>query len=179
MTLPVSNTGTSEEQAHPPLSVEHYRGRAYRDGFVILLIAAIAYLILIRIDLANVIALGMHQVRTWELAAIFVVPLFSLAGSFVFILRRRAELLEEIAERKKLQEEQDCLISQLEQALANIRTLSELLPICGWCKKIRDDKGYWTELEAYLQSHTNTRFTHGICPECAASFRSAPGTKSQ
>ena len=105
-----------------------------------------------------------------EIAALLVVSSFSLAGSFVFVLRRRSELLKELAERKTLQEEQNRLISSLEEALANVETLRELLPICGWCKKIRDDRGYWTELEAYLQSHMHTTFTHGICPECAAKF---------
>lgn len=55
---------------------------------------------------------------------------------------------------------------ELEQAVAKIRTLSGLLPICASCKKIRDDKGYWTQLESYISQHSDAEFTHGCCPEC-------------
>jgi hypothetical protein len=56
----------------------------------------------------------------------------------------------------------------LESALANIRTLGELLPICASCKKIRDDRGYWSQIEEYISTHSETSFSHGICPECIA-----------
>ena len=55
---------------------------------------------------------------------------------------------------------------QLQEALANVRTLRGLLPICAACKKIRDDKGYWNQLELYIQQNSDAEFTHGICPEC-------------
>jgi len=55
----------------------------------------------------------------------------------------------------------------LERLLAEVKTLGGMLPICSHCKKIRDDKGYWNQLEAYLNEHTDAEFTHGICPECA------------
>ena len=54
----------------------------------------------------------------------------------------------------------------LAQALENIKTLRGLLPICAWCKRIRDDHGYWKQVETYIHSHTEADFTHGICPEC-------------
>ena len=60
------------------------------------------------------------------------------------------------------------LVSELQAALANVKTLSGLLPICAWCKQIRSDKGYWTQLEAYISDHSEARFTHSICPECEA-----------
>lgn len=55
----------------------------------------------------------------------------------------------------------------LEKLLAEVKTLGGLLPICSHCKKIRDDKGYWNQIEAYLKVHTDAEFTHGICPDCA------------
>ncbi len=58
------------------------------------------------------------------------------------------------------------LESKVQEALANIKVLSGLIPICSHCKKIRDDRGYWAQLEAYIQTHTEAKFTHGICPEC-------------
>lgn len=59
------------------------------------------------------------------------------------------------------------LIEELETALSEVKTLSGLLPICSFCKKIRDDKGYWNQLETYIHEHSNARFSHSICKECA------------
>jgi hypothetical protein len=56
--------------------------------------------------------------------------------------------------------------SELKEALENVNTLSGLLPICSICKKIRDDRGYWNQLEAYLSRHTDARFSHGVCDDC-------------
>ena len=55
---------------------------------------------------------------------------------------------------------------ELQSALSNIKTLQGLLPLCASCKKIRDDNGYWNQLEAYLLDHSDAEITHGICPEC-------------
>ena len=57
---------------------------------------------------------------------------------------------------------------RLDRALASVKTLSGLLPICASCKRIRDDQGYWSQIESYLKRHTEADFSHGICPECAA-----------
>lgn len=57
-------------------------------------------------------------------------------------------------------------VAELQNALADVNQLSGLLPICAYCKKIRDDKGYWNQIEAYLQKHTEAEFSHGICPDC-------------
>jgi hypothetical protein len=57
-------------------------------------------------------------------------------------------------------------VAELQNVLADVKQLSGLLPICAYCKKIRDDKGYWNQIEAYLQKHTEAEFSHGICPDC-------------
>jgi len=67
----------------------------------------------------------------------------------------------------KLQVELQRKNTQLQEALANVKTLKDLLPICANCKKIRDDEGYWQEVEVYVQDHIDIRFSHGICPDCA------------
>ena len=63
--------------------------------------------------------------------------------------------------------ERQQLVTQLHQALAEVNTLGRLLPICGNCKSVRDDKGYWNQIEAYLKEHAHTAVTHGLCPKCA------------
>jgi len=63
-------------------------------------------------------------------------------------------------------EARESLIIELRNALARIRTLSGMLPICASCKKIRDDKGYWNQLEAYISEHADVFFSHGLCPDC-------------
>ena len=56
--------------------------------------------------------------------------------------------------------------NKLQKTLSEVQTLSGLIPICAWCKKIRDDKGYWSEVEQYIGKHSKAEFTHGMCPKC-------------
>ncbi len=73
----------------------------------------------------------------------------------------------DITQRKKAEKEQKHLISQLLEALDNIKSLKGMLPICANCKKIRDDSGYWDQIESYIEKHSDALFSHGICPDCA------------
>ena len=73
----------------------------------------------------------------------------------------------DITSRKKAEEEREKLIKELQEALANVKTLSGLLPICSYCKKIRDDTGYYHQLESYIHKRSDAEFSHGICPDCA------------
>jgi PAS domain S-box-containing protein len=82
--------------------------------------------------------------------------------------------IEDITERKRAEEalgeaakEREKLIQELQHALDNIKTLQGLIPICSNCKKIRDDKGFWNQVEGYIMAHSDAKFTHGVCPECA------------
>lgn len=70
-------------------------------------------------------------------------------------------------ERKRAAQEREQLISELQEALARVKTLSGLVPICATCKKIRDDQGYWSQVETYVAKHSAAKFSHGICPDCA------------
>jgi hypothetical protein len=78
-----------------------------------------------------------------------------------------ARLQLEVSERAQAQQQLALQNQQLEYALGNTRQLSGLLPICGSCKKIRNDKGYWEQLEAFIRQRSEAQFSHGICPECA------------
>jgi len=78
----------------------------------------------------------------------------------------------DITERKRAEAERERLISELQDALAKVKTLSGLVPICAWCKKIRDDQGFWKHIEVYIQSRSEAVFTHGVCPDCLRKFTS-------
>ena len=69
-------------------------------------------------------------------------------------------------ERKAAETQREGLIGELRDALANVHTLSGLLPVCAWCKKIRDEEGYWKSVEEYLGERSDTQVSHGICAEC-------------
>ena len=96
-------------------------------------------------------------------------------GSFKWLLwNARADLenqviysvARDITRRKQAEEERERLLKELQDALAEVRELQDILPICMYCKKIRDDANYWQSVEAYISRHTNSMFSHGICPAC-------------
>lgn len=74
--------------------------------------------------------------------------------------------IRNITERKLMERSRDRLIAELQEALTNVKTLSGLLPICASCKRIRNDSGYWQQIESFLHEHSGAVFSHGICPEC-------------
>lgn len=79
-------------------------------------------------------------------------------------------IILDISERKRIEEERNQLFIELQRALAEVKTLRGILPICSHCKKIRDDKGYWNKIESYIQDHSEAEFSHGICQECAKKY---------
>ena len=76
-------------------------------------------------------------------------------------------ITRDVTDQKRAHETQEKLIGELKKAMTEVRTLSGLLPICASCKKIRDDKGYWSQIESYISEHSEAEFSHGICPDCA------------
>lgn len=76
----------------------------------------------------------------------------------------------DITTRKMVEQEREGLITELREALVKNKTLHGLLPICASCKKIRDDTGYWNQLESYIRTHSEAEFSHGLCPTCALSL---------
>ncbi len=87
--------------------------------------------------------------------------------------------IDEQTDRIKASQERERMLAEITAALAEVRNLSNLLPICAWCKKIRDDQGYWDQLEGYFATHTGIRFSHGVCPECASKIREREGYQPQ
>ena len=94
--------------------------------------------------------------------------LFSLAlGLAIVVVILLAKENKAIIERKRAEENQKSLILRLQKALAEVKTLSGMLPICASCKKVRDDQGYWKQIERYILDHSEAKLSHSICPECA------------
>jgi PAS domain S-box-containing protein len=89
-------------------------------------------------------------------------PIYDRHGKF---LGRRASNYD-ITAQKLAEQQREVLISELRAALEKVKLLSGFLPICANCKKIRDDRGYWKQIESYISDHSNAVFSHGICPEC-------------
>jgi DNA-binding NtrC family response regulator len=95
-----------------------------------------------------------------------------LAGAHGYLLkpldaRALRPTVEMALAKQKLERERLELIEHLEGALAEVAQLRGLLPVCAWCKKVRDDAGYWDSIEGYLARHLSTQYTHGICQDCA------------
>lgn len=110
-----------------------------------------------------------HRLANGEIrdVEIYANPIFIKGKEYSFsivhdITARR--IAEEKFKQKEI--ERELLIEELREVLAEVKMLSGLFPICASCKKIRDDKGYWKQIESYIQEHSEVKFSHGLCPEC-------------
>jgi PAS domain S-box-containing protein len=103
---------------------------------------------------------------SFEVFIISAEGLYSPAKSGLGTFLGTQGIARDITERKQAEKERERLIFQLQEALDNIKTLKGLLPICANCKNIRDDKGYWNQIEAYIRDRSDAEFSHSICPDC-------------
>ena len=87
---------------------------------------------------------------------------FTVTGQEYLLL-----IASDVTERKKNEYERERLIKELQKALSDVKILKGIIPICASCKKIRNDKGYWEQIEIYINKYSDADFSHGICPECA------------
>ncbi len=93
-----------------------------------------------------------------------------LAGGFGELAAIALQKGRQMDERNRIEEERFKLIQDLKNALSKVKQLGGLLPICMHCKKIRDDSGYWNQLESYISNHSEAMFSHSLCPECAMKY---------
>ncbi|HEY4990064.1 MAG TPA: CHASE3 domain-containing protein [Opitutaceae bacterium] len=96
---------------------------------------------------------------------------FSSVMAAVLLVAANYMIASEMRQRRKVELGRETLIVELQRALEEVDSLSGMIPICGWCKHIRSDEGYWQSVEQFVRSHTEATLTHGICPTCAEKFK--------
>nr|MBI3611659.1 hypothetical protein [Nitrospirota bacterium] len=155
----------------------------YITYFLIVLLAAFTTSLKQLIGLSTILCLAYGGLLFFELnqtgsvseSHLLRIPILLIMAIFYGVFaetirkerKQKSGLIDYIAALKQAEEERERLIRELQDALANIKTLKGLLPICCSCKQIRDDKGYWNQIDTYIRDHTDAEFTHGICPACA------------
>lgn len=107
--------------------------------------------------------------------AVTVSPIRDAAGEII----GASSIARDITAQKKAEVERQLLIQELMAAAKKVRTLTGLLPICATCKRVRDDKGYWEQVESYVTKHSTVTFTHSICPDCAKDYERHFGPKDK
>lgn len=110
-------------------------------------------------DILEKIVAVSHKYERFELDEIITASIVFVIGLLVFSARRLQDLART---RKKLEKTNEDLV----KAFAEVKTLRGIIPICSFCKKIRDDEGFWQQVDVYVQHHSEAAFSHSICPEC-------------
>jgi len=125
----------------------------------IFVFSAAVIFIAVRIDFLKLVMTVMQRYGALEMEAFIAGTLFLVTALTVFSVRRLIAFrkVNAVLVKRNL---------ELEKAMAEIKELRGLIPICSVCKKIRDDEDSWHQIEAYIESHSHAEFTHGICPEC-------------
>lgn len=163
MTPPSEGTG----RPAPALSLSFEEQRTLqrlRDGHVVVIQRETAHS---AVGLAALSVLGLAALMVFLLRWRIRERTRELQRTLAELHLKNRTLEAEMGERLQVEKDKERLIHELREALDNVRRLRGLLPICAYCKKIRDDKGYWNQLEAYLSERSEVSFTHGICPDCA------------
>jgi hypothetical protein len=151
------------------------RPRSFKDLLVINGVAVVVFALSARFDIFNKLVDWMYRHDTWQLDELFTVAIYLVCAFAFYAWRRHRELVEQIHRRERAEAERAQLTPRLERALADVSHLKKLLPMCSSCRRVRDDRGYWDQVEAYVEVHFSTRMDAGICPECAAKlYRRTP-----
>ena len=133
--------------------------RLVLELLIILFLSIIVLIFAAYYDLLERIVKFSRQHEKWELDEIITLSIFLMFTLVYFLVRRWREVQK--SENLLLQHNRE-----LQKVLSEIKQLRGILPICAECKKIRDDNGYWHQVESYVHNHTEAEFSHGICPDC-------------
>ena len=166
--LPPTNSWRGAAQAVRGLKGALAR-RDYRDVPVLALMKAVpgtAWSLVVKVDDQEIFA--PFRAQAWTIASFAGMLLLAAALTVAFFWKRQfaQAILREITERKAADAERERLLAELRQTLAEVKTLQGIIPICAGCKKIRDDQGFWSQVETYVTQHSQARFSHGMCPDC-------------
>lgn len=152
---------SSHPSSHPLSSHTSIQRKARYELLLIILMMSAVYVFSSIYDLFEVIVTYVHQHEAWDIDEGLIVTFYLSIALAIFALRRWRE--QRITE-KLLQQR----LVDLERALSEVRQLQGIIPICASCKNVRDDQGYWHQVETYLRSHSNADFSHGLCPSCVS-----------
>ncbi len=144
---------------HNAISENKVKPNLLLELFVILALGIVVYMLAARYDFLEQIIKFSRQYENWELDEFIIVAVFFVVALALFSVRRWREL--RIVENELTQRNEN-----LQKALSEINQLKGIIPICSACKKIRDDDGFWHQVEVYVRDRTEVDFTHGICPDC-------------
>jgi len=106
------------------------------------------------------------QILTGTLVSRLIISIFAYPFLYLYLKHQNRKYGMVIERRKQVEREKEILIAELQQALNEVKTLRGILPTCAYCKNIRDEVGDWHQLEEYIQTHSEAKFSHGICPDC-------------
>jgi hypothetical protein len=143
------------------------RPRAVKDLVVIIVLSFVVFALSAAFDLLNKIIAWIYQHDTWQLDELFTVVLYLVVALSVYAFRRHREFVVETGRRQIAESEKAQLIPELQRARGDVATLRKILPICPSCKRIRDTKGDWYQMETYMEIHLQARLNNGLCPGCA------------
>ena len=133
------------------------------EVLTILVLAVAVFFSAALFDTREFITEVLDRYERWELDEILTVSLFLSFVLGLYAVRQWRRLL---AANKAIEFQN----RQLRQTLAEIRRLQGIVPICAYCKNVRDDQGYWQQVEKYVSDHSDAKFSHGICPDCKTKF---------
>lgn len=136
-----------------------FRFKTFIDLSIICIGLVIVYILDTRYDIFEMFLRYIQKHETWELDELITISIY-LALSFVFFSLRRWQ--DSARSERELKQSLD----KLEKANEEIKQMKGILPICSYCKKIRDDEGYWHQVEVYIHEHLEAEFAHSLCPKC-------------
>ena len=141
-------------------SIKGIKSKRTRDSYVIFVSCIIVYLIAANNDLLEIIVAFSQQHENWELDEFISVTIYLMFALILFSVRR----WKEIKRSESLLSDQN---KKLLKAMEEIKQLKGIIPICASCKRIRNDAGFWEQVEKYVSTHTGAKFTHSTCPQCS------------
>lgn len=135
------------------------RGISLLEGLIVILLCSLVFFISGKFDFFEKVVTFAHKYESLEVDELISVSLFLVVVLVFLLIRKVRELIAAHIDLKTRNE-------QLEKAYSEISLLRGIIPICSSCKDVRTDEGYWQNVEAYVQAHSDARFSHGICPAC-------------